>query len=122
MEKKHLYKNNCSSANFFDFNGLKSLNYEINEGSNENTGISNSSPSKKYSQSTKNNKINSLNLVKFMENQSKKRLTTNFAHKDVVNFLKEKDKAMEKIIIDEEIIKNKDISENHENKDNCNIN
>ncbi len=123
MDKKQLYKNNCSSSSFLDFNGLKSLKFDINEDSNENTDtVTNSSPSKNYSRSTKNKKVSNLSLAKFMENQNKKRLTTNFAHKDVVIFLKEKDKAMEKIIIEDEMIKSKETNEKNDEEENNNVN
>ena len=123
MDKKQLYKNNCSSSSFLDFNGLKSLKFDINEDSNENTDtVTNSSPSKNYSRSTKNKKVSNLSLAKFMENQNKKRLTTNFAHKDVVIFLKEKDKAMEKIIIEDEMIKSKETNEKNDEEENNIIN
>ena len=45
-----------------------------------------------------------------MENQNKNNLTTKSTPKDVENFLKEKDKAMEEIIMDEDVII-KDIDE-----------
>lgn len=122
MDKKQLYKDNYPSSSFLDFNGLKSLKYDINEDSNENTDtVTNSSPTKNYSRSTKNNKVNNLSLVKFMENQNKKRLTTNFSHKDVVIFLKEKDKAMAKIIIEEEMVKNKESNEKNEKEESNNV-
>ena len=46
-----------------------------------------------------------------MQNQDKKNLSTKFAHNDVEKFLKEKDKAMEEIIINEDIM---NINENKE--------
>ena len=56
-----------------------------------------------------------------MENQNKNNLTTKSTPKDVENFLKEKDKAMEEIIMDEDVII-KDIDEIIKNSIKNNIN
>ncbi len=109
-------KKNCSSSNFLNFKGFNNIHDEINGEGKE----SNSGKSKICSKSIKNNNVK-LSLIQFMENQNKKHLSTKFAHKDVEVFLKEKDKAMEEIIMDEDVII-KDIDEIIKNSIKNNIN
>ena len=110
-DKKHQARNNYSSSTFLNRNNLDGFQ-NVDEEFKENfEKISNSNPCKKYSESQKYNNHN-LSLEQFMKNQNKKHLTTKFGHKDVAIFLKEKDKALQEIIINEEINE----SENSENK------
>ena len=103
-------KNNCSSSNF-PKSHKNLLHYEIANQYKENLEKNlNSNNTQKYAESQK--KIRSFYILeKFMQNQDKKHLSTKFAHKDVEKFLKEKDKAMEEIIINEDIM---NINENKE--------
>ena len=113
-DKKHLARNNYSSSTFLKRSNVNSFQNENNDEFKENFAkMSNSNPCQKYSESQKNNIT--LSLEQFMENQSKKHLTTKFGHKDVEIFLKEKDKAMEEIIINEEI--NNENQKNDKNND-----
>ena len=61
----------------------------------------NSAQSKQLSEIHKHKNLNS-SLIQFMENQDKKHLSTNFNHKNAEKFLKEKEKAMEEIIFEDE--------------------
>ena len=116
-KKNNKIKNHCLSSNFNKYNVLDSLQNQKKEKNKENGDkISNLSPFQKYPGSQKHT-IN-LSLEQFIQNQNKMHLTTKFSHKDK-KFLKEKDKAMEKIIIEEDIISNSGNEE--KNKDN-NIN
>jgi len=117
-KKNNKIKNHCLSSNFNKYNVLDSLQNQKKEKNKENGDkISNLSPFQKYPGSQKHT-IN-LSLEQFIQNQNKMHLTTKFSHKEVKKFLKEKDKAMEKIIIEEDIISNSGNEE--KNKDN-NIN
>ena len=121
-DKKHPAKNNYSSSSFLKRNNLNSFQNENNNEFKENLEkISNSNPCEKYSESQKQNNI-TLSLEQFMENQNKKHLTTKFSHKDVEIFLKEKDKAMEEIIINEEINNENEKNENKNDTKNNNKN
>ena len=64
------------------------------------------------SEKQNNNKIS---LHQFMENQEKKHLSTKFNKKEVDDFLKEKNAAMEEINIDEDIPRKIDIENNNVN-------
>ena len=108
IEKIRPIKNNCSSSSFLKYREFYGIHGEMNgHHKNKNEKNSNSNQSRKYSKSHKHNNIN-LSLIKFMENQDKKHLTTLFSHKEVEKFLKEKDKAMEKIVIEDDLINNKE--------------
>ena len=105
-------KNNCMSSNFFKINGF----YNFHDGKNgelkEDKEIDkNSRQSKQLSENLCKKNI-SLSLNQFMENQIKKHLSSNFNHKDVKKFLKEKEKAMEEIVIDDESMEEKKENEN----------
>ena len=118
MENKnrHPIKNNSLSSSFLLCKGLNMLqNKSHKQLKEDDEKVSHSSPTKNHSESQKNN--NKLSLEQFMENQNKKHLTTKFAHKDAEKFLKEKDKAMEKIIIEEDIINNNEIEEDTNEND-----
>ena len=52
-------------------------------------------------------------LEEFMQSQNKKHLSTNFDHKEVKKFLEEKDKAMQEIIINEDVLKSNEIEKNN---------
>ena len=112
-------KKNCFSSNFLYFKGFNNIHDEINGEGKE----SNSGKSKIYSKSIKNNNVK-LTLKQFMENQNKKHLSTKFSHKDVEIFLKEKDKAMKEIIIEEDSIKSneEEIINKHSKKETKKIN
>ena len=108
LEKISHIKNNCSSSGFLKYKEFYGIHGEMNRHhKDKNDKISNSNQSRIYSKSHKHSKVN-LSLIKFMENQDKKHLTTHFSHKDVEKFLKEKDKAMEKIVFEDDLISNKD--------------
>ena len=114
-DKKHPLRNNCISSKILQCNGLSNLHKEMQkEFKNEVEEIPSSNPSKKYTESLSTNNIN-LCLKQFMENQNKKQLSTKFGHKYVEHFLKEKDEAMQEIIVNEEIKENSEI-ENDDNK------
>lgn len=113
-KRNHHIKNNCLSSNFFNYNDLNTLPKRNAKSSIENDEkASNSNPSKINSKS-QNHIKSSLSL--FMQKQNQKHLTTNFSHKDVDKFLKEKDKAMEEIILEEDNISN------NQNKNDINTN
>ena len=95
-------KNNCLSSGFLKFKGLYNIHDGINGERKENKGIDkNSAQSKQFSEKHKHKNLNS-SLIQFMENQDKKQLSTNFNHKNAEKFLKEKEKAMEEIIFEDE--------------------
>ncbi len=122
METKiHPYKSNYLSSSDLKFKGLNNLNTEIDSEYKENMEKAlNSSPCKKYAESSKQTNIH-LSLLNFMENQNKKHLSTKYTHKDVEHFLKEKNKALEEIVIDENLSENKDTDENIENNNKSNM-
>ena len=112
-DEKRQIKNNCLSSSFLQFKGLNTLQNEIDHEFKENfEKVSNSNPCKKYYESLKQNKI-ILPLEEFMQNQNKKHLSTNFDHKEVQKFLEEKDKAMQEIIINEDILKSNESEKNN---------
>ena len=95
-------KNNCLSSGFLKFKGLYNIHDGINGECKENKVIDkNSAQSKQFSEKHKHKNLNS-SLIQFMENQDKKHLSTNFNHKNAEKFLKEKEKAMEEIIFEDE--------------------
>ena len=95
-------KNNCLSSGFLKFKGLYNIHNGINGEHKENKDIdNNSAQSKQLSEIHKHKNLNS-SLIQFMENQDKKHLSTNFNHKNAEKFLKEKEKAMEEIIFEDE--------------------
>ena len=95
-------KNNCLSSGFLKFKGLYNIHDGINGEHKENKDIdNNSAQSKQLSEMHKHKNLNS-SLIQFMENQDKKHLSTNFNHKNAEKFLKEKEKAMEEIIFEDE--------------------
>ena len=96
-------KNNCLSSGFLKFKGLYNIHNGINGEHKENKDIdNNSAQSKQLSEKHKHKNLNSSSLIQFMENQDKKHLSTNFNHKNAEKFLKEKEKAMEEIIFEDE--------------------
>ena len=96
-------KNNCLSSGFLKFKGLYNIHDGINGECKENKVIDkNSAQSKQFSEKHKHKNLNSSSLIQFMENQDKKHLSTNFNHKNAEKFLKEKEKAMEEIIFEDE--------------------
>ena len=112
--KHHPYKNNCSSSSFLKFRFLNCINEKMNpEHKNGKEKQSNLTPNKRFSESVKRKNES---LLQFMENQNKKHLSTKFAYRDVLNFLNEKDKAMEQIIIDENIIRNTDSTKDDDHR------
>ena len=112
--KHHPYKNNCSSSSFLKFRFLNCINEKMNpEHKNKKEKQSNLTPNKRFSESVKRKNES---LLHFMENQNKKHLSTKFAYKDVITFLNEKDKAMEQIIIDENIISNTDSTKDDDHR------
>jgi len=110
-------KNVCSASSLVNFKNIHILKKELKIESKENIQkISNSNVCKK-------NEIKDINLslIKFMVNHNKMHLSTKYGHKESEKFLKEKDKAMEKIELNEEIEKNNienkcSLSENKNNK------
>ena len=106
IEKIRPIKNTCCSSSFLKYKEFYGIHGDMS-GHHKNDKISNQNQSRKYSKSHKHSNRN-LSLIKFMENQDKKHLTTHFSHKEVEKFLKEKDKAMEKIIIEDDLINNKE--------------
>jgi hypothetical protein len=106
IEKIRPIKNTCCSSSFLKYKEFYGIHGDMS-GHHKNDKISNQNQSRKYSKSHKHINRN-LSLIKFMENQDKKHLTTHFSHKEVEKFLKEKDKAMEKIIIEDDLINNKE--------------
>jgi len=121
-KKNHPIKNNCLSSSYLKYNGLNNLQNEKEEKFKENNEkFSNSSPDKNHYESQKH--ITNISLEQFMKTQNKKHLTTKFSHKDAEKFLKEKEKAMEKIIIEEDIINSSgNEEEKNENKNDINYN
>lgn len=110
-------KNNYLSSNFLKFKGLYNSPERINGALKENKDTDNNSNQSKQLSETQLRKNISLSLNKFMENQDKKHLSTNFNHKDVKKFLKEKEKAMEEIIIEDESIDDENLNDNEEKED-----
>jgi len=99
----HPIKNNCLSSGFLQFEGLDKIRgNDINGDFNGNKESVNNSNQQKLLSETHINKNINLSLIQFMENQDKKHLSTNFNHKNAKEFLKEKDKAMEKIVFEDE--------------------
>ena len=82
---------------------------------------SNFKKAKKFAESVKHKAIN-MPLIQFMENQNRKKLSTKFSDKDAEKFLNEKDKAMEEIIIDENILMDNTDNNNCTNITNNNSN
>lgn len=110
-------KKNCVSSGFLKFKGLYNDHDEINNKYKENKDIDkNSSQTKQLSEAQLQKNI-SISLIQFMENQDKKHLTTNFNHKDIKKFLKEKEKAMEEIIIEDESKDDENENDNEEKED-----
>jgi hypothetical protein len=117
-KSNHPIKNNCLSSGFLQFEGLYNIHDDnINGQSKGNKeSVINPNQQKLFSQTNLNNNI-SLSLSQFMENQDKKHLSTNFNHKDVKKFLKEKDKAMEKIVFEDDSLDENDKTDNEENEE-----
>lgn len=117
-KSNHPIKNNCLSSGFLQFKGLYNIHDEDINGEskgNKESAINSNQP-KQFSDTHIQKNIN-MSLIQFMENQDKKHLSTNFNHKDAKKFLKEKDKAMEKIIFEDESLDENDKTDNEEKED-----
>ena len=113
----HPIKNNYLSSGFLQFKRLYNIHDDINDefkGNKE--SIINSNQQKQLSEKYLQKNIN-LSLIQFMQNQDKKHLSTNFNHNNVKKFLKEKEKAMEKIVIEDESLDENHKNHNKEKKD-----
>ena len=98
-----------------NFSGLESIRDE-RENELKVKAESNSDSTSSKIETQKNENTNS-SIEQFIKNQSMKHLSTKFSHKDIVDFLKEKDKAMQKIKINEDIdTTNEDEEEEEENQ------
>lgn len=123
------YKNNCLSSSLLKFAIINSKNninknrdIECCKNCTENElNEQNFTQAKKFAVSVKPKAIN-MSLIQFMENQNKKKISTKFADKDAEIFLIEKDKAMEEIIIDEDILMDNTDNNNSTNITNNNSN
>ena len=115
-KSNHPIKNNCLSSGFLQFKGLYNIHEDDINGESKGNKESaiNSNQLKLLSETHLQKNIN-LSLSQFMENQDKKHLSTKFNHKDVKKLLKEKDKAMEKIVFEDESLDENDKTDNEEN-------
>lgn len=113
----HPIKNNCLSSGFLKFKGLYNIHGDTNGEFKENNESAINSNKQKQLLETHVEKNINLSLIQFMENQDKKHLSTNFNHNEVKKFLKEKDKAMEKIVIEDESIDENDKTDHEEKGD-----
>ena len=117
-KSNHSIKNNCLSSGFLQFKGLYKIHDDDTNGKlngNKESGINSNQP-KLFSETHLQKNIN-ISLIQFMENQDKKHLSTNFNHNEVKKFLKEKDKAMEKIVIEDESLDENDKTDNEEKEE-----
>ena len=115
-KNNHPIKNNCLSSGFLQFKGLYNIHEDdINGESKVNKESALNSNQQKLLSETHIQKNINLSLSQFMENQDKKHLSTKFNHKDVKKLLKEKDKAMEKIVFEDESLDENDKTDNEEN-------
>ena len=113
--KAHPARNNYLSSSELKYKRLDNIHDKFKENFGK---IYDLNQPKKYAESHHHHNTN-LSLVKFMEEQNKKHLSTNFDHKNVEKFLNEKDKAMEEIIIDEDSEKTRESGNDKDNdKDN----
>ena len=110
-KKTHFYSN-CFSSHFLNYKGpiiQEEDDSEFKENLDKNL-------KEKFSDKGKIYNIN-LSMEKFMENQNKKQILSNLTQKDVENFLKEKELAMQKIIINEDLITNNTSEEYNDEKE-----
>jgi hypothetical protein len=110
-------KNNCLSSDLLKFKGLYNIHDGINGQFKENKNIDKNSTQYNQLSETHLQKNLSSSLIQFMENQDKKHLSTNFNHQNVKKFLEEKEKAMEKIIFEDESLDENDKTDNEEKED-----
>lgn len=109
-------KNNCLSSDLLKFKGLYNIHDGINGQFKENKNIDKDSTQYNQLSETHFQKNLSSSLIQFMENQDKKHLSTNFNHQNVKKFLEEKEKAMEKIIFEDEPLDEKKEKYNEDKK------
>ena len=109
-------KNNCLSSDLLKFKGLYNIHDGINGQFKENKNIDKNSTQYNQLSETHLQKNLSSSLIQFMENQDKKHLSTNFNHQNVKKFLEEKEKAMEKIIFEDEPRDEKNENDNEDKK------
>jgi hypothetical protein len=109
-------KNNCLSSDLLKFKGLYNIHDGINGQFKENKNIDKNSTQYNQLSETHLQKNLSSSLIQFMENQDKKHLSTNFNHQNVKKFLEEKEKAMEKIIFEDEPMDEKNENDNEDKK------
>ena len=116
-DSDHPIKNNCLSSGFLKFKGLYKFHDGVNGEIKEGKDMDKNSNQAKQLSETKLQKNISSSLIQFMENQDKKHLSTYFNHKDVQKFLKEKEKAMEEIIIEDDLMDEKNENGNEDKDD-----